>query len=80
MGFIVSQSIDLDFKNLSYLRSFIEAHRDEKFPLVGTTTDGDDVVISAVNDNVDVAYYRKDKNMAEHHTYWLDGEVELWFD
>lgn len=79
MGYIENNSIDLDFRNHSYLRSFIAAHKDEKFPLTGNNDRGELVIISAVADNVDVATCQKNGYMI-HHTYWLSGEVEEWFE
>lgn len=79
MSYIEAQSIDLDFRNHSYLKAFIEAHKDEKFPLTGTNENGETVIVSAAQDNVDVAICQANGHMM-HHTYWLDGEVEEWFE
>lgn len=78
-GYIESQSIDLDFRNYSYLKTFIAAHKDEKFPLTATNEKGELVIISAVSDNVDVAVCQSNGYMM-HHTYWLDRTVEEWFE
>lgn len=71
--------ISLDFRDHKYLEAFIAEHKDEKFPLVGTNDRGQMVVISAVADNVDVATYQDNRHTI-HHTYWLDYEVEEWFE
>ena len=79
MGYIESNSIDLDFRNLTYLKSFISAHKDDKFPLTGKNEKGEPVVISAVADNVDVATHQSN-GWVIHHTYWIDTTVEEWFE
>lgn len=79
MGYIETQSVNLDFRNHAYLRAFIEAHKDEKFPLTGNNDKGELVIVSAVADNVDVATCQSNGYMM-HHTYWLSGEVEEWFE
>lgn len=78
-GYFENKTIDIDFRNRAYLKRFIEAHKDEKFPLTGTNDRGELVIISAVKDNVDVATCQKNDYMM-HHTYWLSGEVEEWFE
>lgn len=79
MDYIESKSIDLDFRNHSYLKEFIEAHKDEKFPLTGTNDFGETVIVSAVKDNVDVATCQANGYM-RHNTYWIDGDVEEWYE
>lgn len=79
MGYIESNSIDLDFRNQAYLKSFIEAHKDDEFPLTGTDEKGQMVVVSAVADNVDVCIFQNNGHTM-HHTYWLDYTVEEWFE
>ena len=74
-----SKSIDLDFRNPSYLKAFIEMHKDEQFPLTGTNENGENVIVSAVDKSVDVAIYQNNGHIV-HHTYWIDGEVEEWFE
>ena len=71
--------IDIDFRDSAYLKSFINQHKDEKFPLTGKNEKGEDVIVSAVKDNVDVATCQANGYVI-HHTYWLDGNVEEWFE
>jgi len=79
MGYIENNSIDLDFRNHAYLKSFIEAHKDDRFPLTGNNENGELVIVSAVADNVDVGTYQSNGYLM-HHTYWLSREVEEWFE
>ena len=79
MGYIESNSIDLDFRNHAYLRAFIEAHKDDEFALSGKNEDGELIMVAAVADNVDVAVFQSNGHVM-HHTYWLSREVEEWFE
>lgn len=79
MGYVESNSIDLDFRNHKYLKSYIAAHKDDEFPLSGKTEDGELVMVSAVADNVDVAVFQSNGHVM-HHTYWIDYTVEEWFE
>jgi len=77
--YVESKSIDLDFRNRSYLKSYIATHKNDKFPLSGNDGNGNDILVAAVEDNVDVAVIDSRGWMC-HHTYWLDGEVEEWWE
>ena len=79
MSYIETQSIDLDFRNRAYLKSYIAAHKDDEFPLSGKNEDGEMIMVSAVADNVDVCIFQSN-GYVMHHTYWIDGEVEEWFE
>lgn len=80
MGAVIEKnSIDLDFRNHAYLKMYIEKHKDDTFPLSGVDSEGNHILVSAVKDNVDVATI-DDRGWMCHHTYWLDGEVEEWWD
>lgn len=79
MGYIEAQSVDLDFRNSAYLKSYIAAHKDDEFALSGKNEDGELVMVAAVADNVNVAVFQSN-GCVMHHTYWLSGEVEEWFE
>ena len=74
MGYIESNSIDLDFRNHAYLKSFIKAHKDDRFPLSGNNEKGELVTVSASVDNVDVATCQSNGYVIQY-TYWLSGLV-----
>lgn len=79
MGYIETQSVNLDFRNSAYLKSYIAAHKDDEFALSGKNEDGELIMVAAVADNVDVAVFQSNGHVM-HHTYWLSGEVEEWFE
>lgn len=78
-SYIEENSLFIDFRNLSYLRTFIRAHCDEEYPIVGITNKGEHVEVSALVDCVDVKTWQR-TGQIRHIVYWIDGSVRVWYE